>query len=466
MVTFPAVLLAAVVVGAAIATTSLPRLSAAPAAQAESSAIRVHLPMAVAETSFDGLHRPPTAIPATATPLPTATNTPTPTNTPPPTATPFVCGDLPERISVSNVGLGGAEIRVPARGSAPWTTFPVIAVPRGDGALVGWSSTDEVIHLTPIDADDQRAGPDWTVPGHEIRGLVAHNDGGVALLVGRPPGMFLLRLDEQGEQLWETQLFGQNGTRSGAKFITDWPRESRLLWDGRQYAAYVGHTENFGGRGTHQGDLLWFFDAEGAKVAGESQEGWDWGCSHSLDLRLAHNGSRLGPVCLSDSFPEKAFMFNHDEKRIKREPTGDGRGFSEARLGGWVPLRREGFLMSFASPTGATGGQRDVGVVKVSNDSTVGAVRWLTQSPNIAENNPHLTSYGRNFLAGWTVDTKTWLAEIDVDGAILEGPSETSTWVQSKDDFITVQGGDALLVVASEPRTELMLQRVQYCQRR
>ncbi len=453
-----------VVAGVALFVTGwIPGPFAGGEAIAQLSPDDIYLPLTGQDARYDSLVLPPTSLPATATPTPTATDVPTATATPLPTATPFVCGDLPDRVRVTNIDLNGEEIRVPARGAAFWTTFPVITVPRGAGAWVGWSSIDEAIHLTPLDEDDQRDGADWVVQGSEIRGLVTHSDGGVALLVGRPPGMFLVRLDAQGETMWETQLFGQNGQRAGSKYIVEWPRESRLLWDGRQYAAYVGHTNNFGAQGEHQGDLLWFFDGEGAKL--EVEDGWDWGCSHSLDLRLAHNGQRLGPVCLSDAYPSKGFHLNHNEKELRKEPTGDGSGRSGARLGGWVPLRRDGFLLSFASPTGRPGGLRDIGMLRVDSDGGVGPVTWLTSSEGVAEDGPHLASYGRNFLAGWTVETSTILAEVDASGAVLEGPAETKLWIQPKDDFTTVQGGDVLLSVASAPRTELMIQRIQYCQR-
>ena len=59
--------------------------------------------------------------------------------------------------------------------------------------------------------------------------------------------------------------------------------------------------------------------------------GWGWGCSHSLDLRMAANASRLAPVCLSDCYPSKAILLNHDEQTIFADPSGNCAGYIRGR---------------------------------------------------------------------------------------------------------------------------------------
>jgi len=404
---------------------------------------------------------PPTAPPAaTATDAPTPTDEPTPTDVPTATATPFVCGELPDRLRVVDHDLG--ELRIRTGGPDFWTTNPIVtARQRGGTIWVGWPDTVGEVHLTPLDDDLQRTGDDLTLAGEEIRGLVAHDDG-LALLVVREPAMSFVRLDAEGRELWRRDLVGVAGKGSGASWIDFWPHESRLAWDGRRYAAYIGHTHNFGGSGTHQGDLLWYFDADGVRTTPD--EGWDWGCSHSLDVRLAWNAARFGPVCLSDAYPTKAFHFNHEEKEIRREPSGDGAGSSEARLGGLVSAR-DGFLMSFASPQGRR--STDVGVVRIGNDASVGAVTWLTDTPDVDEDGPHLASYGTGLLATWSAGGEHLAVALDADGRPTGAPLALGAAVAPKDDLLGgLPGGDVLWAARGPRPGVLRVARLDYCQPR
>lgn len=419
----------------------------------------IFLPLAVARYDRAGAASLPTAA---ATAVPSDTPSPEPTATDLPTATPTVavCGPLAERVRVAAVDVAPDQVQVSSgRGR---TTWPIYTAPLADGgAVVAWSDADGRVHVTGVDGHGARTGPDHTVEGDTVRGLVAHADGGVAMLVARGNVMALVRLDAAGEPVFDTPLVGlQSQTVSGSKWVDSWGHEGRLVFAEGIYGAYFGHTQFWGAQGKHQGDLFWFFDAGGRKIERQG-EGWDWGCSHSLDLRLAHNGTRFGPVCLSDAFPKEGFHFNHRERLIRAEPSGDGGGNSDARLGGWVPLP-DGFLMSFASPEGRS--STDVGIVHVSNDADVGTVRWLTNTAGVTEDGPHLARYGRDaFLASWTANGSHLIAEITRDGAILEGPVAIDAPIGARNDMQTLPDGDVVFAHAWGDLGALKTVRIDAC---
>jgi hypothetical protein len=334
----------------------------------------------------------------------------------------------------------------------------ISVLPDGTGSRVAWSDGENGIHVTPLDATDRRAGPDVVLQGDEVRGLVAHDDG-VALLVVDGENLSLVRLGADGHRLFDTHLIGGGSHDvAGTKWMNEWTHEGRLVWSGERYGAYAGHAQQFGANGIHQGDLLWFFDGSGERI--ETRADWDWGCSHSLDLRLAHNGTRFGPVCLSDSYPSKAFHFNHRETEIRKEPSGDGSGGSDADLGGWVPLD-DGFLMSFSSPEGRS--SSDVGLIHVHNDGSAGSATWLTDTSAIDESAPHLARFGRNLLAGWTADGSHTLAHVELDGSFVEGPTAVDARIWDMDDMVAAPNGDVVWAFAWDDLSELKVVRVSWC---
>lgn len=421
--------------------------------QDEGRSFHAWLPLAaVGFAREDNAHPPAIA----ASPTPSDTPTPEPTAT----ATPVVCGPLGTRLRVRTVDVSPEIVKVSANRGR--TAFPVYHAPRLDGgALVGWADAAGLVHVTTVDSDDRRAAPDMTVAGDEIRGLVAHDDGGAALLVVKGTVLSLVRFDATGGQLFKKDLIGlQSQTVTGSKWVDDWGHEARLLWAAGEYSVYSGHTQYFGAQGKHQGDLRWHFDADGNRLEGRDK-GWDWGCSHSLDLRLAHNGLRFGPVCLTDAYPEPpGIYFNHNEVRIRREPSGDGRGNSDARLGGWVPLE-DGFLLNFASPEGRP--STDVGLVKLFADGQLGVLHWLTDTPGITEDAPHLARYGRDeFLASWMATGDHLLAVVDEDGLVKEGPTRIEAAVGARDDFQTMPDGDVAWAYGDNG-SNLSLVRVDAC---
>lgn len=395
-------------------------------------------------------------LPAAPTAPPSPTATATPVVTPTPTVKP--CGLLPDRVEIGAIDV--SPFTVQAVNDRRATPVPVMlaTLPDGESGAVAWADTEGGVHITPLDAQYQRAGADLQLPGVSVRGFVAHDDG-FALLVVRDDEMHLVRMDSQGEVTFDKRLVGGvSQTITGNKWVDGWGHQGRLVFADGIYAAYFGHDQYFGSRGKHQGDLLWFFDEEGTQIQ-QQGTGWDWGCSHSLDVRLAHNGTRFGPVCLSDAFPDKGFHFNH-QTEIRSEPSGNEMGFSAANLGGWVPTR-DGFLMSFSSPEGRA--SADVGLISVGNDRAVGREVWLT-SGSVEESAPHLAAYGADYLAGWMAGGRLNIAEADGAEGIIRDAQAVDAQIGAHDDFVALPGGDVGWAFAWGDLTELKIVRVRWCE--
>ena len=273
--------------------------------------------------------------------------------------TPPVCGALATRLMTATIDVGPANVDVGS--SFGWSNNrPVQLMGLTDGsAKIAWSGSGQV-HVTPVSAAMQRSGPDVTLAGESVRGFVAHDDGTVALLVVRGTGMFLIKLRADGTALFETAIVNDPPSEiEGARWVDSWGHEGRLLFTGQVYVAYFGHTKHFGSIGKHQGDLLISLSpTTGLPTGGPA--GWDWGCSHSLDVRLAWDGASVAPVCLSDCYRTRAVMLS-DNDVLQDEPSGNCAGSSQGELGGLAALGGGGFGVTFSTKEGRTSRDVEIG---------------------------------------------------------------------------------------------------------
>lgn len=341
---------------------------------------------------------------------------------------------LGQRVSVKDIAVTS---KVVTKGSGiNSANMPVMLATSPDGrSKIAWTDGTNV-HVTPLNAAGDREAPDVLLAGSELRGFVAHDDGS-ALLVRRGDAMVFVRLDQAGTAKATLGIVGNvSHTTDGSRWIDDWPHQGRLGWSGSQYAAYFGQTGNFGADGNHQGDHYSFITPEGTLAKG----GWDWGCSHSLDERLAHNGTVWAPVCASDSYPPTGFYFNN-KTEISDEPTITNVG-GPAKLGGLVPAT-DGFYMTFTSPTGRA--SSDVGFVKFSNTGAPSGKVFLTDTAGVQESWAHLAKYGDRLLVGWSTGAQAavTIASVDTAGAIVEQPVATTAIIGGQDDFASWPDGDA-----------------------
>lgn len=368
------------------------------------------------------------------------------------------CPALIDRIQVTETDLSPDRIDL-TNGDYFAPAKPVLLSTHAAGASVAWADSSDTVHVNVLSADDRAVGAHHTLSGRAVRGLVAHADGHGLLVRGadaRDDQMFLVRLDASGGVVFDLTIVGDNThEEAGDKWIDTWSHEGRLAWSGDTYGAYFGHTGNHGANGNHQGDFLGYYDAQGNQTSG----GWGWGCSHSVDLRLQHNGNRFGPVCLSDCYPGLGFYFNHNSL-VFNEPTGDCRGATDGRLGGLVPTT-DGFLLSFAAPEGRA--SRDVALVHISDSVDVGTPIWLTDSAGVDESAPHLARLGDQLLLGWKEGGDHVLAVVDEAGTFLEGPVTVPVRFAALDDFVTFSNGDAGWAYAWDDLSLLKVVRVIPC---
>lgn len=363
---------------------------------------------------------------STGAPLDAGTATPPDAGSPP-----LPCGTLATRVRTVTVSVAPASVDV-GSGYGWSNNRPVHFAPLpGGAAKVAWSSTDGHVHVTPLDTSLARAGPDVVVDGVSVRGFVAHADGAVALLVVRGTSMVFVRLKPDGTLDVEKVLVGDtpNEVTPGSRWVDGWGHEGRLVWTGASYVAYFGHTKYWGAQGKHQGDLLVTLSPTGQPASGP---GWDWGCSHSLDLRLAWDGTRAAPVCLSDCYRVKGVLLD-DNDVLSDEPSGNCAGSSDAQLGGVTALPGGGFAVTFASKEGRS--SRDVGFVRLAANGSKSATTWVVASP-AEDATPALARYGPDrLLLAWKEGGAGKMAVVSWDGSVLEGPVALSADWADRDDF-------------------------------
>ncbi|MFH1435456.1 MAG: hypothetical protein ABIJ56_07040 [Pseudomonadota bacterium] len=357
---------------------------------------------------------------------------------------------LAERFSVTSVDVSPAGV------AGTYYRPSIVLSALDDGtSKAAWNDGSGAAHITPLTAADERAGDDIVIPGSDIAGFVAHADGG-ALLVVRDDVMALRKVDNSGAVIFDIEFVGNNDHEvMWNKWIDSWSDSGRLAWSGSEYGAYFGHTMLWDS-GRHQGDMLQVVDGSGS-----AREEWGWGCSHSLEVLIAHNGSRFGPVCLSDCYPTKGIHFNHRTDEISPEPSGDCGGGSAARLGGLVPLAGGGFFLTFTSPEGRA--SDDVVLVRIdtSGGVSVGPEMYLTDTAGVDEHGAKLAAYGPNLLVAWIAGGSTLLAVVGGDGAFVEGPVDVGQAYDEDDDFINFSSGEAGWARGAGSRIEIV--RVAVC---
>jgi hypothetical protein len=337
---------------------------------------------------------------------------------------------LAQRVKTASIDVS------PEQAGGGWYQPTTVISPLSNGSYkVAWNSGDAV-RVTAFDERDARQGSDLVFPASDIAGFVAHDDGGALLLV-EGEAMSLVRFDAGGQETFRTKFTNNNPKdQAEATWIDWWSDAGRLGWSGTEYAAYFGHTKQWGSQGKHQGDMLQYIGPDGSP----SGYGWAWGCSHSLDVRIAWNGTMWAPVCLSDCYPTKGIEFNWQGGEISAEPSGNCSGGSNAKLGGLAGTP-DGFYLTFTSPEGRS--SSDVAFSRIGNDRQIGPKVYLTDTASIQETGAKLARYGSDLLAAWIAGQSYVAAVVSTSGAVLDGPVAlpVGRW-NDHDDFINFANGD------------------------
>jgi len=347
--------------------------------------------------------------------------------------TPNVCGSA----VCSNV-LTQTNASVPSTVSS---SYPVYAAstPAG-GTAVAWSAQAGGLFLSRFDAAGQPIGAPFTIPnGVAAHGIAVTADGYALLVQRNPDALALVKLDLGGVVVLDKLLVGLvDHSVVGNEWYAwgSWQNAGgRLAWTGSTYATYFPIQRLWPDMIAHFGDTLRFYQPDGTLAAG----GWSWGCSHSLDVRLAHNGASLGPICLSDCYPQKAIMYNWTTLLVSSEPSGDCMGSSQAALGGLVPVSG-GFWLTYSSPEGQA--SRNIALAHVSSAGALLSTTWLTSNA-VQEDYAHLAAFQGGFLAGWREQPSTYhLLLLDPSGSPLGAPLTIAAALGKNDDFLAYPNGD------------------------
>jgi len=301
----------------------------------------------------------------------------------------------------------------------------MVLAPAPNGhSRIAWTDTAGLVHLTPLDERDARQGPDAVTSGNSVRGAVALADR-TGVLIQRDDEMVLVVFDLGGDVLWEHRFIGgASHTEVGDKWIDDWPHDGRLAWDGTRWIAYFGHNQLWSS-GKHQGDMLAFVSESGERTNG----GWSWGCSHSTDVRLAAEQGVVAPVCLSDCYPQKAIMLNHNTP-VMADPTGNCQGTNHAQLGGLARLS-DGYGLSHGDAEGS------VWWSWLPDAGAPSQPMWVAEGSH-----PHLASYLSGQLITWETDSQTWAMTLDKHGTPSSEPSRVSWRLAPRDDLVRFANGD------------------------
>lgn len=343
-----------------------------------------------------------------------------------------------------------------------FTSVPVTAEATTNGdTVIGWARSPQPagVYLTRVAANGTRVGNDIFVNAESARSLKVLEDGYVLLVrrlaTGVGSSLDLLKVNLNGATMFNRHIVG--GEDTSVVGSTWFASDAELIKTSTRFVAYFNIYHHFSD-GTHQGDQLNYYDLNGNTASG----GWGWGCSHSLDLELANVGDAVGPVCLSDCYPQKAILFNHYTV-ISSEPSGNCQGGSSAKLGSLLAVA-DGYWVTYVTPTSGTNG--DVVVQRIMTNGSTGPRVFVTNTPTVAEMRPHLTKFGDGLLVGWVVSGTThYLQRLDTAGAPVGAPEMTSGAYSYANAYFTYPDGDVGWVWTDyNNNTQINLGRFDACQ--
>jgi len=299
------------------------------------------------------------------------------------------------------------------------------------GVVVAWH-TSGTAHVQAFDLDGTPRGDAATADAAALYGL-ATSSAGDGLLVSRGSDELHLVVVGGAAPVDRRILGGVPHDVTDNEWFGELIRVGRLIWTGSSWAAYYSVQRLWDDGVAHYGDQLSYFTAGGEPMGQE----WGWGCSHSLDVRLADDGDTVAPLCTSDCYPGKGVYYFHD-REVFDDPSGNCAGDLDTTLGGIAPIAG-GVLTAFASP--ATRSSVDVAVVKVPTRGAAGAPHWLTDATG-ADGDVHLAAFGAGGVVGWRNGAAAQLLAVDGSGApvgapqALPGPALTDA-----SDFVVLADG-------------------------
>jgi hypothetical protein len=333
-----------------------------------------------------------------------------------------------------------------------------------DEGVLGWNDEKGTMHLTRLGADLKPRGEDALLERLDLRGLVAHDDGSIALLAADLPNrMCVLKVDRKGKELFRTVLVGDKGRGEGGHYLDD-----HFSFTGRFaasssgiYAAHFAHSANFGKGGVHQGGFYAVLDG-----AGKVQHSNTWTVSHSMDQRLlAMRQGGFVTISAGDCYP-KGIVFENRELSVsrvlypepdKQEKFGNCGGFVNATLGSLVPVKTNASLTFLTKE-----GEANLLMYLLFDEDGQELKRSkLAEMPATADGVVRHAALGDHLLLAWQQKAgETTLARLHPSGALMSKPTTVKERLPQNDDLVMFPGGDVGWISAKSGGRHLRVIRV------
>jgi len=306
---------------------------------------------------------------------------------------------------ITQVSVGSAVKGYGGEGDTEPLPMAIAATPSG-GSWLAWLGTDAQIHLGKLGCDDKLIGKPTTFTGIDLQDVQADATGGVLLLTRKGDchtgplcggssspchKMFMVRFDNAGHPVWESQVTNLTGVRGGyddgARFVWWYQHHGRLASDGSNYAAYFGvaiTVKNGSCVDIHEGDRMQVVSESGALAGGHGS--FEVGCSHAWTSRIVWDprAKKFVMVCATDN---NCRIAQPDPYRTVAVGTCDGTFFG----GDLVLAKSSGYWTAWSQG----------GKARLSHFSGSSAAN-KTITTGAATAHPHLVTYGLGkMLLAW-----------------------------------------------------------------
>ncbi|MCU0444318.1 MAG: LamG domain-containing protein [Microscillaceae bacterium] len=342
-------------------------------------------------------------------------------------APPLVVNDAPINQKITKTILNTQDAKPYGKKNA-YEPYSVLICPdENNGAYIAWQDQNQQIRISQIDARNQTL---QTLKLNDkqatLYAICADNNGFAILLVRKiikdMPAIHLIKYNRQGTKLWDTKLIGDaNFDQEGNRAFSDWSTP-RLVYNGREYMAFFGISRKWDDGVVHQGDIGFIIDKTGKIDTRKDKysqnqylivNGSAWGSSHSFEQRLMYDGLYFHTLAKGDAYPRGLAYGRILSKLDNQEPVKTigkstifkasgqiGENYVPLALGGMVSTGVDGeCVLSFVSNEGRS--TYDIGFIKLDTEGTP-SQKWLTNTPNLDENNCYMAKYGENYLIAWT----------------------------------------------------------------
>jgi len=378
-------------------------------------------------------------------------------------------------VKVSDVSVGVPVTGYGREGDTDPLPLAIAALPSG-GSRVAWLGTDKKVYVGELDCDDKLVGTPFSFPGIDLQDIYADASGGVVLLTrdatnggtdncgdGMLCGgtsnpcreMFLVRFDNNGNVVWETQVTNLSsslaGYQNGARFIWWYQHHGRIAFDGTNYASYFGvaiTVNNNACVDIHEGDRMQVVSPTGMLLMGH--DSFAVGCSHSWTTRIVWDPrtSHFVMVCATDN---NCRIARPNPYRTIATGTCDDTLFG----GDLVLSTNPGYWTAW------------------SQGGTVRLQHFTDSGPDTAVDNagmsmhPHLVSYGmNNMLVSWGTGTSI-TAQVRDAGANAATIGSTFTIAVNDHNYVAFKAysdGSVAYPASGANNTSIKVARVMPCQ--